>query len=132
MKNVATCQFAIKSWDEKPYGEGRDLPKLTRATVTKTFTGDIAGEGYVEYLMMYRSDGSATFVGLERVVGHVAGKAGSFVLHRTGVFENGVAKESYVVIPGSGTGQLQGLRGEGTSAVGHGTEHPLTLHYDFS
>src|SRR3989449_5632601 len=59
-----------------------------------------------------------------------AGKAGSFVLQRTGIFENGVAKESYFVIPGSGTGQLRGLRGEGTSAVGHGTEHPLTLHYE--
>ena len=130
MKSVANSRFAIKSWDEKPYGEGQDLPKLTRAAVTKTFTGDIAGEGHVEYLMMYRSDGSATFVGLERVVGHVAGKAGSFVLQRTGIFENGMAKESYSVIPGSGTGELRGLRGEGTSAVGHGTEHPLTLNYE--
>jgi hypothetical protein len=41
-----------------------------------------------------------------------------------------VAKESYIVIPGSGTGELRGLRGEGTSAVGHGTEHPLTLNYE--
>ncbi len=132
MKNVANSRFTIKSWDEKPYSEGQDLPKLTRATVTKTFSGDIAGEGHVEYLMMYRSDGSATFVGLERVVGRVAGKAGSFVLQRTGVFESGAAKESYFVIPGSGTGELRGLRGEGTSAVGHGTEHPLTLNYELS
>ena len=52
------------------------------------------------------------------------------MLQRTGVFENGVAKESYVVVPGSGTGELRGLRGEGTSAVGHGMEHPLTLTYE--
>ena len=58
MKNVANSRFALTSWDEKPYSEGEDLPKLTRAAVTKTFTGDIAGEGHVEYLMMYRSDGS--------------------------------------------------------------------------
>jgi uncharacterized protein DUF3224 len=130
MKNVANSRFAIKKWEEKPYGEGQDLPKLTRATVTKAFTGDIAGDGHVEYLMMYRSDGSATFVGLERVVGQLAGKKGSFVLQRAGAFENGVAKESYSVVPGSGTGELQGLRGEGTSAVGHGLEHPLTLNYE--
>ncbi|HTR20737.1 MAG TPA: DUF3224 domain-containing protein [Gemmatimonadales bacterium] len=130
MKHVANARFAITSWDEKPYSEGQGLPKLTRAMVKKTFTGDIAGEGQVEYLMMYRHDGSATFVGLERVIGQVAGKAGSFVLQRTGVFENGVAKESYVVIPGSGTGALQGLRGEGTSAIGHGTEYPFTLNYE--
>jgi hypothetical protein len=130
MKSVAHSLFTIKSWDEKPYSEGQDLPKMTRAAVTKTFTGDIAGEGQLEYLMMYRRDGSAMFVGLERIVGQVAGKAGSFVLQRTGVFENGVAKESYFVIPGSGTGALQDLRGEGTSAIGHGTEHPLTLNYE--
>jgi uncharacterized protein DUF3224 len=129
MKNVANARFTITAWDEKPYSEGQDLPKLTRATVTKVFTGDITGEGHVEYLMMYRSDGSATFVGLERIVGHLAGKSGSFVLQRTGAFEDGVAKESYVVVPGSGSGELQGLRGEGITAVGHGTEFPFTLTY---
>ena len=130
MKKSANARFAMKSWDEKPYSEGQDLPKLTRATVTKTFTGDIEGEGRVEYLMMYGSDGSATFVGLERIVGQIAGKAGTFVLQRTGVFEGGQAKESYSVIRGSGTGELRGLRGEGTSAVGHGNEQPITLHYE--
>src|SRR2546425_5759955 len=105
MKKRANAQFAIKNWDEQPYSEGPDMPKLTRARVTKAFTHDIQGESHVEYLMMYRPDGSATFVGLERVTGRLAGKAGSFVLQRAGVFEGGVAKESYSVVPGSGTGE---------------------------
>ncbi len=130
MKQSASARFAITGWDEKPYSEAPDLPKLTRASVTKTYTGDIAGEGRVEYLMMYRTDGSATFVGLERVIGRIAGKAGSFVLQRTGLFEGGLAKESYFVIPGSATGELHGLVGDGTSAVGHGMEHPFTLNYE--
>lgn len=132
MKQTANARFAIKSWDEKPYSEGPDLPKLTRANVSKTYAGDIAGEGQVEYLMMYRSDGSAAFVGFERVIGQVAGKKGSFVLQRAGVFEDGQAKESYSVVPGSATGALVGLRGEGRSAVGHGLEHPFTLDYEFA
>jgi uncharacterized protein DUF3224 len=98
--------------------------------VEKTFTGDLTGEGHVEYLMMYAADGTATFVGLERIVGELAGRAGSFVLQRTGVFEGGIAKESYSVVAGSGTGALQGLRGHGTSAVGHGMEHPFALSYE--
>lgn len=130
MKNVAKARFTLKTWDEKPYSEGEGLPKLTRAAVTKTFSGDIEGEGHVEYLMVYRSDGSATFVGLERIVGQLAGKAGSFVLQRTGTFEHGLATESYVVVAGSGTGELHSLRGEGTSAVGHGAEHPFMLNYE--
>jgi len=131
MQKRANARFTIQKWDEKPVSEGPDLPKLSRATVTKTFTGDIDGEGLVEYLMLYRSDGSATFVGLERVVGRLGDKAGSFVLQRTGIFEDGQAKESYSVIPGSGTGELRDLRGDGTSAVGHGTEHPFILNYEF-
>jgi Protein of unknown function (DUF3224) len=130
MKKSADARFAIKSWDEKAYSEGQDLPRLTRASVAKTFTGDIEGEGQVEYLMMYRTDGSANFVGLERFVGRIGGKIGSFVLERTGVFESGQAKESYSVIPGSATGELRGLRGDGSSAVGHGTEHPFRLNYE--
>ena len=132
MKKSANARFAIKSWDEKPYSEGQDQPKLTRASVIKTYTGDIEGDAQVEYLMMYRHDGSATFVGLERVVGRIGGKTGSFVLQRTGVFESGQAKESYSVIAGSATGDLQGLVGDGSSAVGHGMEHPFTLSYDLA
>lgn len=129
---TANARFAIQSWDEKAYCEGADRPRLTRASVTKTYTGDIEGEGQVEYLMMYRNDGSATFVGLEQVVGRMGGKTGTLVLQRTGIFENGQAKESYSVIPGSATGDLQGLRGEGRSAVGHGIEHPFTLNYELA
>lgn len=128
----ANARFAIDGWDEKAYSEGPELPKLTRASVTKTYTGDIAGEGKVEYLMMYRADGSAAFVGLERIVGGVGGKSGGFVLQRTGVFEGGLAKESYSVIPGSGSGELRGLRGDGTSSVGHGMEHPFVLRYELA
>jgi hypothetical protein len=130
MKQSASARFTIKSWDEKPYSEGPDLPKLTRASVTRIYTGDIVAEGQVEYLMMYRSDGTATFVGLERVVGGIAGRTGSFVLQRTGIFEGGQAKESYSVIAGSATGQLSGLRGEGRSILGHATEYPFTLNYE--
>lgn len=127
---TANARFAIKSWNEEPYSEGPDLPKLTRASVTKSLTGDLEGEGHVEYLMMYRGDGSATFVGLERVVGSIAGKSGSFVFQRIGVFEGGLAKETYTVVSGSATGELEGLRGEGKSAVGHGMEHPFTFEYE--
>lgn len=128
--HTANARFAIKSWNEEPYAEGPDLPKLTRASVTKSFTGDLEGEGHVEYLMMYRSDGTATVLGLERVVGSIAGKSGTFVLQRIGVFEGGLAKETYTVVPGSATGELAGLRGEGKSAVGHGMEHPFTFEYE--
>jgi hypothetical protein len=129
MRQNANARFTIRSWDEKPYSEGPDQPKLTKAAVAKTYTGDIDGEAHVEYLMMYRGNGTASFVGLERFVGRLAGRTGSFVLQRTGVFEGGQAKESYSVVPGSATGELSGLTGEGASSVGHGSDYPFALSY---
>jgi uncharacterized protein DUF3224 len=130
MQKRASARFAIKSWEEKPYSEEPGQPKLTRASVTKALTGDIEGVGHVEYLMMYRSDGTASFVGLELVTGKVGGRSGSFVLQRTGAFEGGLAKESYSVVPGSATGELLGLTGSGFTSVGHGMEHPFELTYE--
>ena len=66
MKKTAKARFVIQSWDEAPITDGEELPRLTRARVSKTFNGEVEGEGQVEYLMMYRGDKSASFVGLER------------------------------------------------------------------
>src|SRR5919204_3112810 len=109
MATHATARFEIKSWDEDPYNEIEGLPKLTRASVTQSYRGDIDGEGKAEYLMVYGEDGSASFVGTERVVGRLGERSGSFVFQGSGVFEAGVARCSWRVVPGSGTDDLRGL-----------------------
>jgi len=131
MRKQAKATFTIESWNEKPYDEMAGTPKLTRATVTKSYQGDIEGEGKVEYLMMYRTDGSASCMGLERVTGSVGGRSGSFVLQHSGTFEGGVAKVTLTVVPGSGTGDLRGLKGEGGFSVGHQPPYTMTLDYGF-
>src|SRR2546423_11824843 len=76
----ANAVLEVKTWDEKPYQEIEGGSKLTRASVTKAYRGDISGDATSESLMFYRADGSAVFAGLERVVGSIGGRAGSFVL----------------------------------------------------
>jgi hypothetical protein len=130
MSTTAKAQFKVTNWDEQPYDESG--PKLTRASVTQTYTGDIVGEGKVEYLMAYREDGSASYVSSERVVGRLGGREGSFVLQGSGTFEGGTARVRYSVVPGSGTGDLANLRGEGGIESVHGAEYSTaTLNYDF-
>src|SRR6266567_6378609 len=131
MRKQAKATFGIKSWDEKPFNEMNGAPKLTRASVTKSYQGDITGEGKLEYLMMYRDDGSASLIGLERLVGSVGGRSGSFVLQHSGTFKEGIAMVTLVVVPESGTGDLRGLRGNGKFAVGHQAPYSMTLDYDF-
>lgn len=56
------------------------MKRRAEARFTKSFTGDLEGESQVEYLMMYRPDGSASFVGLERFTGRIGDRSGTFVL----------------------------------------------------
>ena len=118
MTTHAKAIFEIRSWDEKPYFEEGGM-KLTRASVSKIFRGDITGEAVSESLMSYHADGSAAFTGLERVVGAIGGKKGSFVLEARGTYQNGTATCELRVIPGSGAGELRDLRGEGRYVATH-------------
>lgn len=129
-KNAKTT-FEIKSWEEKAYDESDGSPKLTRAQITKVYHGDIEAKSTLEYLMMYRLDGSASFVGFERVIGSINGHSGSFVLQHEGSFKDGIVRVTMFVVSDSGTGVLSGLRGESTYAVGHAEKHAITFDYDF-
>jgi Protein of unknown function (DUF3224) len=127
----AESSFKIESWNEDPYVDGDGSAKLTRASVKQRFEGDIAGEGEVEWLMCYRSDATADFVGLQRVVGRVGGREGTFVLQSSGTFDGKVAAGPLTVVAGSGTGGLEGLTGHGELIAPMGGTPRLTLDFDF-
>jgi len=136
MTTHAEGTFEIKGWDEKTWDgkNWKDVPgaKLTKSTVTKAMHGAIEGEGTAESITFYRSDTSASYVGLERIVGRIGNRSGSFVLQATGTFENDTAKTAWSVVPGSGTDGLKGLRGEGGYIARHGEgKVPFTLDYEF-
>jgi hypothetical protein len=132
MTRRATGTFKLEGWDETAYGEAGDGGKLTRAAVKQAFSGEIEGEGAVEWLMCYRPDQTADFVGLQRIVGQVGGRSGSFVMVQSaGTFDGQEAKGELSVVPGSGTGDLRGLRGKGEFSAPHGSTASITLDYDF-
>jgi hypothetical protein len=128
---TAASEIQITSWNEEPYWESDDGRKLTRARVGQTYTGDIAGGGEVEYLMSYRDDGTARFVGLTRVEGALAGREGSFVVESVGDFDGARALGSWSVLPGSATGALAGLQGNGRFDAPMGSTASVNLEYDF-
>ncbi|HEY7031549.1 MAG TPA: DUF3224 domain-containing protein [Thermomicrobiales bacterium] len=130
MTSHGTGTFEGKSWEEQPISELDGGPKLNRALVTNAYQGAIEGEGTLEYLLMYRQDGTCVYVGAERIVGTVDGRSGSFVLQHSGVFAKETATTELSVVAGCGTGDLAGLRGEGAFAAGHGVV-PYTFDYRF-
>jgi len=104
---------------------------LTRIHVEKSFSGDVTGDGVVEFLQAARADGSASFVGIERITGTVGGRQGTFLLQDTGTVADGIVSGDWFVVPGSGTGGLAGLRGEGGFRANLGEGAQVHLDYWF-
>ena len=130
MQEQIGAKFSIKQWEEKPYLELEDGVKMAQAHVVTSYQGDLVGEGKLEYLMYYTAGGSYHFVGLEHFSGQVGGRSGSFVLQHHGKDENGAVRGHYSVVPGSGTGELANLRGQGTYLLaGHADQYDFPFEY---
>jgi hypothetical protein len=105
--------FRVVSWDEERYDAAPQQPKFTHARIVHELAGAIEGEASICYLMVYRPDASANFVGLATVTGEIRGKRGSFVMQDVGLIENGISKGRWVILPGLGSGELRNVRGDG-------------------
>jgi hypothetical protein len=130
---TAKAEFRITSWQEQAYAEFDGARKLTRAVTTQDYTGDLAGTGANTMLMYYgAADAPVYYTGIEHFTGMLAGRTGTFVMQAKGTFAGGVANTTWFVVPGSGTGELAGLGGEGTTtAVGGEESMPVTFDYHF-
>jgi hypothetical protein len=113
MSRQCKATFEVTSWDERPFDEKDGAAKLTQASVIKKYSGDITGTSVTEWLMAYAGDGSATFVGLERISGTVADQEGTLVLQHVGTYENGAAKAELSIVAGANSGDLAETNGRG-------------------
>jgi Protein of unknown function (DUF3224) len=68
---------------------------------------------------------------MQRFRGRLGGRRGTFVLQGSEVVKNGTIKATWFVVPGSGTGDLSGLRGEGGFEGVFGKGSDGTLDYWF-
>jgi hypothetical protein len=140
--HTATCKFQVVSWSESAYadidGEGTTVgdmyyPKrgLSKAEVSKSYSGDIQGTGTLVYLIAYKAD-AAPVLGLERFTGSIGGHEGSCVFRHVGSQDAGSVSVRLEVVPGMGTGGLEGLVGEAELAIaGHSDDgYDLVLAYD--
>jgi hypothetical protein len=128
----ATGSFRVSGMKEDPYQELADGGKLTRASGDQTYEGDIVGRGTVQWLMSYRADGTAHFVGIWRLTATIDGRAGTFVLESTGEFDGKASTGSWSVLDGLGDGDLRGLRGRGTFRAPGGADATYDLEYEIA
>ncbi|WP_416238257.1 DUF3224 domain-containing protein [Streptomyces mutabilis] len=119
--------FTVDVWDgtdDEPVDDG---PVTGRVELAKTYTeGDVKGSA-TGHMVTTQGPGGAAYVAQERVVGTMGGRTGTFVLEHRATQVPGAEPVTWAgIVPGSGTGELAGVGGEGT--LGHGT---LDLQVEF-
>ena len=128
----ARAVITVHKYEPSAYDEPAEGPVLTRIHVEESFSGDITGDGVVEFLQAARADGAASFEGIERVTGELGGRRGTFLLQDAGTLQDNIVSGDWFVLPGSGTGQLAGLRGEGgfRANLGEGAQVHLDCWFE--
>ena len=123
--------FQVTGWEPDPapleLGEAGPVA-FGRVTLRKTFSGELQGSSVVTMTSAAVGEAPVGYSALELVTGVLEGRSGTFVLQHSGVVDDGAPSPSGLVLPGTGTGGLSGLRG--TLTIEHDATGPV-LHLDY-
>ena len=101
-----------------------------RVRFEKRFHGGLDATSVVEMLSAGNpASGSAGYVAMEHVVGTLDGRRGSFMLQHSGTMDGGASSLVVSVVPGTGTDELQGLRGTLRIDIAEGGAHSYVFDY---
>ncbi len=119
-----TGTFEVKMEPFEYSGQSKDGAQLGRMSINKTFNGDLSATSQGEMLSaMTPVKGSAGYVAIEQASGTLNGKKGSFILQHFGVMAGTESRLILEVVPGSGTGELEGLSGKMTIDIKDGSHY---------
>jgi hypothetical protein len=128
MATRASGRFEVKLTPLAPVETVGD-PTVGRMAIDKRFHGDLDATSKGEMLATRTAvEGSAGYVAMERVIGTLHGKSGTFALQHSGAMDRGVPVLSVTVVPDSGTGLLVGLTGK-MSIIIDGGKHSYEFEY---
>ncbi|HEV2273252.1 MAG TPA: DUF3224 domain-containing protein [Acidobacteriaceae bacterium] len=111
-KHRAAGHINVTSFEAQPYDDAGAF-SISEVHVTEEFAGELVGVGSVRFIMVNEPEGAAHFTGMERFLGKVGERSGSFILQNSGSLQNGMLNSQWRIIPGSGAEGLEGIRGEG-------------------
>jgi len=131
MKSLAVGTFEVTMNPEPPY-DANEGASIGRVSIRKQFSGDLQATSTVEMIgarSMQVKD-SAGYVAIERVIGSLHGKSGSFVLQHSGTMTRGKGQLSVSVVPDTGTGELKGIAGNMSIEISGGN-HSYVFDHSF-
>ncbi|MBT0772517.1 DUF3224 domain-containing protein [Kineosporia sp. J2-2] len=104
------AQFEVTRWDADVYREAGDGPAMSQVLVEKTFTGRMSGTSTARVLTAGSETGQG-YIGSERFEGTIDGRTGSLTYQHGGIMDGAEGSTFGTIVPGCGTGELEGVRG---------------------
>ena len=127
MTTLARGTFEVNLLRQTP-----DDPVIGRMLIDKKFHGDLEATSKGQMISASTGvQGSAGYVAIERVVGTLRGRAGSFVLQHSGTMTRGEPQLTVTVVPDSGTDDLEGLTGKMAITIADG-RHSYEFDYQLA
>ena len=126
----AKAPFDLDSFESDPPYHESDGVTYGRSRIEKTFHGDIEGTGTGEMLSVRTDSGGTGYVALERITGMVHRRSGSFAVLHVGTMTEDGQWARWPISPGSGTGELAGIKGEARIEIAADGAHTLFLDYE--
>ncbi|MEU0541024.1 DUF3224 domain-containing protein [Nocardia sp. NPDC005978] len=104
------------------------------AVMEKLFEGDIAGRASTLFTSAFdQNTGAGTYLALESFEGTLNGRPGSFnFAHSATTTGSDRSAPFFVIVPGSGTGELAGITGTGDIEIDADGTHRIRLDYELS
>lgn len=99
-----------------------------RMVISKQYGGDLVGSG-VGQMLSKRTGGVAFYMAIEEFTGTLKGREGGFTLVHEGNMSSSERSLDIRILGGSGTGELEGIRGELKVTQSGGT-HQYELVYE--
>ncbi|HLO93303.1 MAG TPA: DUF3224 domain-containing protein [Burkholderiaceae bacterium] len=120
----ATGTFKVSIQPPQMMASPEGGPAQGRRALEKQFEGGLQGRSLGEMLAAGQpQQGEAAYVALESFLGTLQDRAGGFALAHLGLMHAGQQDLRIAVVPGSGTGALQGITGELTLRIEGGVHH---------
>jgi hypothetical protein len=125
---IAKGSFDVKMTPEPPYDDVEGV-SLGRAALDKKFAGPLQAMSTAVMLAARTPvPSSAGYVAIERIVGVLEGRRGTFVVVHNGLMNRGAPALTITIVPDSGTGELAGISGRMAIQIVEG-KHFYELDY---
>src|SRR5689334_9816005 len=102
------------------------------ATMRKRYDGEVGGRSVTLFTAAYdQAAATGSYVAMESCEGTLHGRGGTFNFAHSGTtLGEGREAEFFVIVPGSGTGALTGIRGAGGLSVDADGTHRIWFDYE--